>query len=58
MPLLQEYAYEDYAILADLIGDDIIDRDARAIKPEIEADPSKLIAALVDRFQGAEPEAE
>jgi 5-methylcytosine-specific restriction protein B len=47
LPLLQEYFYEDYSALADLLGTEVIDRDAeepRSLEPEA------LCSALAARF--------
>lgn len=47
LPLLQEYAYEDYRELAEYIGADIVDVDAQAIRADVVADPDRLVSALV-----------
>ena len=47
LPLLQEYFYENYVALADLLGDTIIDRDTA--RPRA-LDPESLCLALAERF--------
>jgi len=46
LPLLQEYTYGDYRDLADLVGDEIIDRDAQAVNTAVVTDPENLARAL------------
>lgn len=49
LPLLQEYLYEDYGELADLLGSEVI--DVTAERPaSVVADPEALCAALADQF--------
>jgi len=55
IPLLQEYAYEDYGKLAKYLGEDLVEVDTRSLAPDVH-DDEKLIAALVKRF-GSEDEA-
>lgn len=52
LPLLQEYAYEDYETLGALIGDELVDRHGKTIRREILDDPMQLIDALYRSFQG------
>jgi 5-methylcytosine-specific restriction protein B len=51
LPLLQEYAYEDYGQLADFIGADLVDAKLQRLNQNKLEDPSELIAALKDHFQ-------
>jgi len=51
LPLLQEYFYEDYARLFDLLGD-VIDVDGARISPLVD-DPDALIDALCEKFPQA-----
>jgi hypothetical protein len=46
LPLLQEYAYDDYDALAGLIGDEIVDRSEKSLRSEVLADSDLLITAL------------
>ncbi|MER5947793.1 AAA family ATPase [Streptomyces sp. NPDC001904] len=48
LPLLQEYAYDDYTLLAAFLGEELVDRDSHTLR-EVEDD--KLIAALYKEFQ-------
>jgi 5-methylcytosine-specific restriction protein B len=50
LPLLQEYCYEDYGSLADIIGEAFVDRDGRCFKDEILDDDEALLTALEERF--------
>jgi 5-methylcytosine-specific restriction protein B len=47
LPLLQEYFYEDYSSMADLLGDGVIDRDTA--RPRT-LDPESLCLALAEQF--------
>ncbi len=49
LPLLQEYLYEDYAELADLLGADVIDVTAERPAAIVD-DPEALCAALAEQF--------
>ena len=51
LPLLQEYAYEDYRLLKDLIGDALVDVEAQTLKTLILQDPGALLEALAQSFQ-------
>ena len=52
LPMLQEYLYEDYDQLAELLGDDIIDRSTQ--RPTTLLDEGeKLCAALANQFGAA-----
>ena len=46
LPLLQEYAYEDYKELADYVGTGIVDPAELRLKSDVLADPAALVAAL------------
>jgi 5-methylcytosine-specific restriction protein B len=47
LPLLQEYLYENYGALADLLGDAVIDRETE--RPRA-LDPESLCLALAEQF--------
>jgi 5-methylcytosine-specific restriction protein B len=49
LPLLHEYVFEDYAALATILGNEIIDTDAERLTSVVE-DPDTLCAALADEF--------
>ena len=49
LPLLQEYLYEDYAKLAELLGDDVIDATNERPAALVD-DPEALCAALAAQF--------
>jgi 5-methylcytosine-specific restriction enzyme B len=51
LPLLQEYLFEDYAALADLVGG-VIDTEAQRIA-EVANDPETLCAELANKFGSA-----
>ena len=49
LPLLQEYFYEDYALLEGLLGSELIDASLEQPTAVID-DAEALCAALADRF--------
>jgi 5-methylcytosine-specific restriction protein B len=51
LPLLQEYAYEDYRLLKDLIGDALVDVEAQTLKTLVLHEPVALVEALAQSFQ-------
>jgi 5-methylcytosine-specific restriction protein B len=51
LPLLQEYAYEDYAQLADFVGPDLVDAKKQRLNQNKLQDAGELIAALKEHFQ-------
>jgi 5-methylcytosine-specific restriction protein B len=51
LPLLQEYAYEDYGQLADFIGSDLVDPKKQRLNQDKLEDPGELIDALKAHFQ-------
>ncbi|MCV7194040.1 AAA family ATPase [Mycolicibacterium brumae] len=52
LPLLQEYLYDDYAALADLLGEDVIDSSSLRISDAAE-DPAELCRRLAGKFGSA-----
>jgi 5-methylcytosine-specific restriction enzyme B len=46
LPLLQEYCYEDYSMLAEFVGETIVDIEGQRMRDEVIHDPEKLIEAL------------
>ena len=50
LPLLQEYCYENYALLAEYLGPKLVHRDAKRLDEELLADPERLVAALDEEF--------
>ena len=50
LPLLQEYAYEDYGELAQFVGDEIIDVGAQQIRTTVVDDHEELLRALEAAF--------
>ena len=55
LPLLQEYAFEDYRELVTYLGPALIDIDEQRVVPEKLEDPSELLGALIAEFQPATP---
>ena len=49
LPILQEYAFEDYALLGQLLGDGVVDTDLQVIRPTM-LDPGELVEALRINF--------
>jgi 5-methylcytosine-specific restriction protein B len=56
LPLLQEYCYEDFAALAGLLGDELVDADAQELRAEALAPAGRLLEALAREFNRAEGE--
>lgn len=50
LPLLQEYCYDDYAMLASYLGDGLIDKEAQSLNEDVLRDPARLLALLEDEF--------
>ena len=50
LPLLQEYCYDDYAMLAKFIGSELVDADAGMLDAEIVNDAEQLVTALAREF--------
>ena len=50
LPLLQEYCYDDYAMLAKFIGGELVDADAGTLDAEKVGDAEQLVAALAREF--------
>ena len=53
VPLLQEYAFEDYAELESYLGKPVVDVDAQRIRPGLLDDAQALLDALTASFQQA-----
>jgi len=51
LPLLQEYAFEDYRELVTYLGPALVDVDEQRVVPEKLEDPSELLSALLAEFQ-------
>jgi 5-methylcytosine-specific restriction enzyme B len=51
VPLLQEYAYEDYRELESYLGKQVVDVDAQAIRPGVLDDAQALVDALTSSFK-------
>jgi 5-methylcytosine-specific restriction protein B len=56
VPLLQEYAFDDYEELGEYLGPKIVDRDRLTLDNEILSDPSRLLEALEEHLLSAETE--
>ena len=50
LPLLQEYCYDEYEALADLIGDKLVDRESQTLRQEVLSDNEKLLSVLESEF--------
>jgi 5-methylcytosine-specific restriction protein B len=55
LPLLQEYAFEDYRELVTYLGPALVDVDEQRVVPEKLEDPSELLSALLAEFQPGAP---
>ena len=49
LPILQEYAFEDYGLLGQLLGEGVIDTELQVIRPAV-LDPGELVEALRTNF--------
>jgi 5-methylcytosine-specific restriction protein B len=50
LPILQEYAFEDYSLLGQLLGDGIVDTELQVIRPTVIEDPGEFVEALRTDF--------
>jgi 5-methylcytosine-specific restriction enzyme B len=50
LPILQEYAFEDYTLLSQLLGDGIVDTELQVIRPAVLEDPGEFAEALRMNF--------
>lgn len=50
LPLLQEYCYDDYAVLAEYVGEGLVDKEGQMLNDEVLSDADSLIAALAKAF--------
>ena len=50
LPLLQEYCYDDYGVLAEYLGSQIVDAKAQALRADVVDDAEALVAALESEF--------
>src|ERR1035437_2794706 len=46
LPLLQEYCYDDYRVLAEYIGNELVDQEGQVLNEDRLSDPDQLLAAL------------
>jgi 5-methylcytosine-specific restriction protein B len=50
LPILQEYAFEDYALLGQLLGDGIVDTELQVIRSDVLQAPGEFVEALRMNF--------
>jgi len=50
LPLLQEYCYDDYRVLAEYIGSELVDQEGQVLNEDRMNDPDLLLAALEKEF--------
>ena len=57
LPLLQEYAYEDYRELSEYVGADLVDAEEQRVRTDLLDDPDALVRALAKHLmpRSAEP---
>lgn len=55
LPLLQEYAYEDYGELLGYIGPGLVDAKEQRFRTDVLNDPAALVDALREEFMPKEP---
>jgi len=51
LPLLQEYCYDDYAELAQYIGEKLVDKEGQTLNQAILRDSNRLLETLADEFK-------
>lgn len=51
LPLLQEYCYDDYAELAQYIGEKLVDKEGQTLHLDILKDSSRLVETLAEEFK-------
>ncbi len=56
MPLLQEYAYDNYGDLKELLGSGVVDSDNETLQADVIADPESFVAAVYEDFQAKKSE--
>jgi 5-methylcytosine-specific restriction enzyme B len=54
LPLLQEYCYDDYSVLASYLGETIVDVESQTVNEAVLFDSDELIGALADHFASAD----
>ncbi len=57
LPLLQEYCYDEYASLAEYIGEGLVNAEAQVLNSEALNDPDQLLEALEREFRQTGDEA-
>jgi 5-methylcytosine-specific restriction enzyme B len=50
LPILQEYAFEDYTLLGQLLGDGVVDTELQVIRPTVLEAPGEFVEALRMNF--------
>jgi 5-methylcytosine-specific restriction enzyme B len=50
LPILQEYAFEDYTLLGQLLGDGVVDTELQVIRPAVLEAPGEFVEALRMNF--------
>ena len=50
LPILQEYAFEDYTLLGQLLGEGIVDTELQVIRPDVLQAPGEFVEALRMNF--------
>lgn len=58
LPLLQEYCYEEFGQLEQVLGPELVDVDAQGFKEEVLEDPDALVQALAGRFSASAAESD
>ena len=54
VPLLQEYAYDDFTIFTSILGDGLVDAEHQRLKKDIVEDPQALVEALASEFKSGD----
>ena len=54
VPLLQEYAYDDFEIFTSILGEGLVDAERQRLKRDIIEDPQALVEALASEFKSGD----
>ncbi|HVS06361.1 MAG TPA: AAA family ATPase [Candidatus Dormibacteraeota bacterium] len=58
VPLIQEYAYDDFDIFTEILGPGLVDAVRQRLKQEVLDDPQALVEALAAEFKSGEVDAD
>ena len=56
LPLLQEYCFEEYEQLSEILGPDLVDVEGQSFRSSAMEDPDELLQTLAARFSSSAAE--